>query len=377
MKGKSFILSAIVGLAIISSCGKEKAKKALEIPSTYDGANFAANTAAQKALIDQLSALTDEAKKGRNASNTVNRQNLENLFNAGSPALSGEATVYYKGKLSGEAGWFAELAKASGTAWTPQAPEGTSQGGVYGGYLFDEYGVEPEQLLEKGQFNATLYNHATKLMSGEMTLATVDRLLAVYGAKPEFVNSGSTKVEAGVRDRAMANYGARRDKNDGKGMYSQMKTAFITLQAAVKAGEKYNEERDKALKDIQLLWEKINAATVINYCHSPVSSLSQTSPTEAQIGGALHAIGEGIGFMHGFKTINPTYRKITEAQIDEILALFNAPVAGTASVYKFATNPVDELPKLQQAIIKLKSIYNFSDAEIEEFKSNWVTVQGR
>jgi hypothetical protein len=378
MKTNKIFATALLGIALISSCkDKDPVKKALEIPTSYDGANFAANTTAQKALLDQLGALTDEAKKGRNAANTVTRQSLETLFTAGSPALSAEATLYYKGKLEGSGGWFDELAKASGTTWTPEAPNGSSQGGVYGGYLFDEFGVEMEQLVEKGQFNATFYNHATKLMSGEINLITVDRLLAIYGAKPAFANSGSNNVAVEVRDRAMANYGARRDKNDGNGMYSQMKTAFITLQAAVKAGEEYNEERDKALKDVQLLWEKINAATIINYCHSPISSLSQTNPTENQIGGALHAIGEGIGFAHGLKTINPKFRKITDAQIDEILVLLNAPANGAASVYKFATNSVDELPKLQQVISKLKSIYAFNDQEIEDFKSNWVTVQGR
>jgi len=381
MKAKYLLLVAISAMFLASSCKKKKKeeeeKPPLEIPSKYDGTTFINNTGTQTSLINQLTALTDEAKKGRNSANTVSQATLESLFTAGTPSLSVEITTYYKGKLEGNGGWFDELAKASGNTWTPQAPDGTSQGGVYGGYLFDEYGVEIEQLLEKGQFNATLYNHAIKLMSGPITEATVDQLLAIFGAKPAFANSGSNNVTADVRDRAMANYGARRDKNDGLGMYSQIKTAFITLQAAVKAGEKYNEERDKALKDIQLLWEKINAATIINYCHSPISALSQTSPTEAQIGGALHAIGEGIGFIHGYRTINASYRKITDAQIDEILTLFNAPASGTASVYKFATDSANELTKLQQAITKLQAIYGFTNQEIEDFKTNWVSLQNR
>jgi hypothetical protein len=381
MKAKYVFLMAISAMFLVSSCKKKKkeeeTKMPLEIPSSYDGSTFINNTGTQTSLINQLTALTDEAKRGRNSANSVSRSALESLFAAGTPSLSVEITNYYKGKLEGNGGWFDELAKASGNTWTPQAPDGTSQGGVYGGYLFDEYGVEIEQLVEKGQFNATLYNHAIKLMSGPITEATVDQLLAIFGAKPAFTNSGSNNVTADVRDRAMANYGARRDKNDGTGMYSQIKTAFITLQAAVKAGDKYNEERDKALKDIQLLWEKINAATIINYCHSPIAALSQTSPTEAQIGGALHAIGEGIGFIQGYRTINSSYRKITDAQIDEILTLFNAPATGTASVYKFATDSANELPKLQQAITKLQAIYGFTNQEVEEFKNNWVTLQNR
>jgi hypothetical protein len=380
MKTKYILLAVASAMFLVTSCKKQKKeeeKTPLEIPASYDGSTFVNNTGTQSALIDQLVALTNEAKKGRTSTNTVSSATLDGLFTSGALPLSSEITAYYKGKLQGTGGWFDELSKASGNTWTPQAPDGVSQGGVYGGYLFDENGLEIEQLVEKGQFNATLYNHAIKLMSGPITEATVDQLVAIFGAKPAFANSGSSNVTVEVRDRAMANYGARRDKNDGLGMYSQIETAFITLQAAVKAGEEYNEERDKALEDIQLLWEKINAATIINYCHSAISTLSQTSPTESQIGGALHSIGEGIGFIHGFRTINTSFRKVTDVQIDEILTLFNAPATGTASVYKFATDSANELPKLQQAITKLQAIYGFTKQEVEEFKNNWVTLQNR
>lgn len=366
---------AVIGL---SSCGDDDdMRAALDIPADYDGSAFAANTATQTALLNQLSALSSEAQKGRDAANTVSRQALEDLFTAGNPSLSATVTAYFKGKLEGNGGWFDELAKASGTTWTPQAPDGSSQGGAYGGYLFDEYGLEIEQLVEKGQFNATLYKHATELMSGAITPETVDQLVAIFGAKPAFANSGSSNVSAEDRDRAMANYGARRDKNDGNGMYSQIQTAFITLQAAVKAGDDYAKERDEALGEIQLLWEKINAATATNYCHAAISRLSGTNPTESEVGSALHSLGEAIGFIHGFRTIDPQYRTITDAQIDEILTLFNAPAEGTASVYAFATDPATELPKLQQAISELQAIYGFTDQEVEDFKSNWVSVQGR
>jgi hypothetical protein len=378
MKITTILIATVLSTALVVSCKKKNSERPdLVVPTTYDGSKFAANTATQEALITQLTALTNEAKNGRNEANTVTQANLQNLFIAGSPSLSAEVTSYFKTRLEGTGGWFDELAKASGTTWTPQAPAAGSNGGVYGGYLFDENGVEIEQLIEKGQFNATLYNHAVKLMSGTITIATADQLVAVFGAKPAFANSGSNNVAAENRDRAMANYGARRDKNDGKGMYAQIKVAFITLQAAIKAGAEYNVERDKALEDIQLLWEKINAATVINYCHSPIDKLSQTNPSDADIAASLHAIGEGIGFIQGFKTINQQYRRITDAQIDEILTLFNAPDNGTATVYKFATESLTELPKLQQAITKLQTIYGFTNQEIEDFKSNWVSVQGR
>lgn len=376
MKKITLLFAAIV--ALLSSCKKdEEIKKTLEIPNTYDGSNFEANTSVQNALINQLTALTDEAKKGRTATNTVSKENLDNLFELGTNPLSNEITSYYKNRLTGDGNWFDKLAKASGKTWDPNSNDSNLTGGVYGGYLFDAQGVEIEQLIEKGQFNATLYNHASTLMSGPISLATVDQLVAIFGAKPAFANSGSTNVVTENRDRAMANYAARRDKNNGEGMYSQIKAAFIKLQAAVRAGSGFDAEKGEALVSIRVLWEKINAATVVNYCYSSISALSNTNPTEAQIGGALHAIGECIGFMHGYRTINQNFKSITDAQIDEILTLLNAPAQGTASVYKFATDPANELPKIQQVLNKLQSIYGFSNQEMEDFKSNWVSIQQR
>jgi hypothetical protein len=71
------------------------------------------------------------------------------------------------------------------------------------------------------------------------------------------------------------------------------------------------------------------------------------------------------------------HKKITDTQIDAILTLLNAPANGTPTSYKFITEPVTELPKLTQIITQLKGIYGFTDAEIEEFKNNWITLQGR
>jgi hypothetical protein len=378
MKKISIVLGALLLVGSISSCKKEeKEKDKLEIPTTYDGTNFNANTVTEDALIKQIVALTDEGKKGRNLDYIISKSTLEDLFTIGSPSLSTEITLYYKEKFEGNNGWFDKMAKASGNRWVPQAPEEGDKGGVFAGYLFDENGLEYQELIEKINFQAILFNRAINLMQGNISLSTVDQLVAVFGAKPTFANSASNNVAIENRDRAMANYAARRDKNDGKGFYSQIKKAFITLQAAILAGDDYQAEQKQAIKDIKLLWEKISMATVINYCHSPISKLSATTPSDADRASALHAINEGIGFLYGIKEINQTHRKITDAQIDEILVLFNAPATGTATVYKFATDPVTELTKLQDAIDKLKAIYGFSTQEIEDFKTNWVSSQNR
>jgi hypothetical protein len=369
---KLLLSTLFIGLAFAACNDAEKAP--LEIPTAYDATSFSANVATQEAVRIQLEALVNEAKKGRTAGTVLSYDALSGLYNAGSPSVKAITTAYYAGRLDGAGNWLDEMARASGTGYTVGSPVG--QGGTLGGYLFDENGLEIEQLLEKGLFGAALYNHAVALMKGEMTPATADQLVRIFGAHPDFPNT-PTAAKAANPDKFMANYAARRDKNDGTGLYFQMKNAFIQLQAALKAGENYNEERDEALAAIRLTWEKINAATIVNYCHSVISTMSATTTSDSDKAKALHAYGECVGFAHGWRTIPQEYKQITDSEIDEILVLLNAPYNGTPTSYKFVTDPVNELPKLAQIIEKLKTEYGFTSQEIEDFKKNWVAEQGR
>lgn len=372
-------LIAIVAIFALTACKKkekDESKPALQIPANYDGTNFTTNSATTQAIADQLVALVNKAKEGRDSTKTVAKADLDNLFTAGTISLASITTPYYKERLDAPTGWFNDLAQASGSGYVPGSF--VDQGGVYGGYLFDENGLELEQMIEKGLFGAALYNYAVNLLANSPTLATVDQVLVLYGAKPAFANSGSTNVPAQNRDAFMANYAARRsDINDNNSLYIQLKNQFIRLQAAIKAGNQYNDDKNDAISKIKLAWEKVNASTIINYCHSATSTLSSTNPTNAQKAGALHAISEAIGFLHGYRTIPQEHKKITDAQIDEILTLLNAPYNATPTSYMFITDAVNQVPKLQQVINKLKDIYGFTNAEIESFKKNWVNEQGR
>ncbi len=370
---KSLVLLAIISFVFVACEDNEKDQ--LVIPAQYDGSNFAANTTTQSAVRTQLENLTNEAKKGRTPGTVVSADALNQLYTSGTPSLKSITTTYYDSRLTGAAGWLAELAKASGGTYTPGTPNG-AQGGTYGGYLFDENGLELEQMMEKGLFGAAMYNHAVTLADGAITPATVDQMVSIFGAHPDFPNTNNGSKAANP-DKFLANYAARRDKNDGNGLYSQIKNGFIKLQAAVKAGDDYKTEQNEALTAIFEAWEKANAATIINYCHSAIATLSATNPTDAQKSSALHAYSEGVGFIHGYRGVSSKYKIITDGQIDEILGLMNAPYNGTPTSYKFATDPVNELPKLTQVINKLKTIYKFTDQEIEDFKKNWVSEQGR
>lgn len=353
-------------------------KAPLIVPSVYDSANYAANTTTQASVLTALSDQVAEARKGRTSGTLVTFTALQNLYNAGSPSLKTVSTTYYAGKMDGVGGYMDELAKASGGTYTPGTP--TGQGGTFGtgssSYLFDENGVEYEQLIEKGQFGAVLFKHASDLLTGPVSLATVNQVVAIFGTNPTFPNTSTNK--APQPDKFMAVYAARRsDSSNTNSLYNQLKFQFIKLQAALKAGDNYKPEQQEAIAGILLVWEKINGATIINYCQQATTTLSSTTVTDNQKASALHAIGEGIGFAHGFKTINQNSRKITDTQLDEILVLFNAPASGTPTVYKFVTESVNELPKLQQIITKVKGIYGFTDNEVASFANNWVNLQNR
>ncbi|MEZ4686279.1 MAG: hypothetical protein R3B47_09490 [Bacteroidia bacterium] len=97
-------------------------------------------------------------------------------------------------------------------------------------------------------------------------------------------------------DLFVAKYTARRDKNDGNGFYSQMQAAFIKLQAAIAAGDDYEEERDEAIAVIKDVWEKATMATIINYGYSAISKLSATNPGEADQASALTHIAKPWAF---------------------------------------------------------------------------------
>jgi hypothetical protein len=367
------LLFSVSMLAVLASCKKDDERPSLVIPDTYDGSAFTTNAVTELRVRTQLANITAEAQKGRVNGTVLEYTTLSSLLNVGTPSLKQVGTTYYMTKMDGPEGWLDEMAKASGGTYTPGTP--TGQGGTFGGYLFDENGLEIEQVMEKGMFGAVLLNHAVSLLNGPIDASTADKVLAIFGSNPSFPNSSNGSKHE-FPDVQAAVYAARRtDENNPNGLYFQLKKAFIKLQAAGKAGAEYSKEQQEAAKEIILLWEKVNAATIINYSLSSISLLSNSSPTDAQKASALHAICEGIGFAHGFKTV--ASKKITDAQIDQILTWLNAPSNGSPAVYRFATDAVTELPKLQNIINLLADIYGFSSAEIETFRNNYINLQGR
>lgn len=370
----SRLLPFLLAATLFSACQKDDEQLIMENPYSYEGANFSANARTEIALRDALAEFSAEMKKGRVAGTALDLSTLQGAYEAGSPSLSAISSEYYRNRISAAGGWLEELTKASGTIYSPGSP--TGDGGVYVSNLFDENGLELEQIIEKGLFAAAMYHYAAELLDGSLNEALPDQVLALFGANPSFPNSDSS--DKSEPDRFSAQYAARRDKNDGKGFYTTMALALSELQRQSKAGTGAQPQViENSIVTIKTTWEKAIFATAINYLHSAVSKLSNTNPTDEDKAAALHSYSEVVGFVHGWRGLPADQKIITDAEIDALLLLLNAPSDGTPESYKFATDPVNELPKLTQAITGIQAIYSFTDQEIQDFRENWVAKQGR
>jgi hypothetical protein len=374
---KQISMLMLLATVFFTACKKNKnvEKAMLQIPTNYVSENYATNVTAEASVRKQLATLTTYMKKAEDGIFKLRLDSLSYYFNNnGTPALSSITPDYYRNLMANN--WFGVMVACSANAYDPANGETANNGGVYGARLLDKRAKETNQEIEKGLFEAAMYNHFVNLSQTKITPETVDKMLCIYGAHPNFPNT-NTPAKTPTPDAVIAMYAARRDKNDGNGLYSQIKNQFLKLQAATKAGDAYLDEQNAAVAELKILMEKAIMATVIHYGFAATTKLTKTAPLATDISGGLHDLGENVGFIHGFKTVPQAHRKITDAQIDEILALLLAPAGADATMYKFVTEPVTQLPKIAQYQQKIKAIYGFTDAEMNDFKQNWVALNKR
>lgn len=350
----SYATSFLLALMMIG-CSDDGVQP-IDIPTIYDSNGYANAVLAENVLIKQHQDFVNLLKTGRISGTVVDY----------SAALSGMQAHLNEANDSLKAifpAYLLELTKASGNTYDPYAASQT-QGGTYGGYLFDENGLEIEQILDKASFFGLFYHKASRM---SITSESTHKLIALFGATPRFSNSDRT---TNFPDILSASYAARRDKNDGNGLYATFKRNVIAMQAHQKAGSEYINETLSDRKSVLLTWEKAILATVVNYCYSAHAKFTMTNPQANDNGAGLHAVGESIGFLGGLKGIPE--KKISNAQVDELLSLLksNKPAV-------FVTDAFTNAPALLQVVSRIKTIYGFTDQEIEDFKVNWVTTQNR
>ncbi|MBU3680210.1 MAG: hypothetical protein FGM32_11525, partial [Candidatus Kapabacteria bacterium] len=263
-------IQAIIVAVLLIGCGSDTTPVGPELPKSYDSTGYAAATTAEYDVRQRIADLLELLE----TATSVNVRLSQSQVNAALAPLKGDVDPGFKDQLSTYAN---ELADASGGVYdwkTP--PTASSTGGVYGAYLFTKNGLDAVEMIEKGLFAAVLYAKARTIVSRPLTRESVHQLLALYGANPRFPNTGKASADP---DQFVAAYCARRDMNDGKGMYSQIKREFIRAQWNVTSGTA--SEASAAANNILRLWERSQMATVINYTYAVVEGLSKTSVTDS------------------------------------------------------------------------------------------------
>ncbi|MEQ8926231.1 MAG: hypothetical protein RLO81_10490 [Fulvivirga sp.] len=341
-----------------ASCNDDEDPAAqLTIPEEYTSANYNSNVTSENLVIEELGMLTEAVNAAES-----NAQGTTTVGAISYPSTLQSVTLSsYSSKIEN---WLVELVKAANDDdgfQNPGAgmPAPGEEGGLLGSRLLDENGLELEQLVEKGSFGAALYNHALSVISGELTSASIDKLVEIVGTDASFNPDNVTSA---------ATYAVRRSNQVTEmGFFYDIKKALITAKAAIEAGSSFNETRDQALADYLLAWEKSNFATVIYYCNATKVQLQNAGDDPAALGNAMHAYAEGVAFAHGFKGL--TNKQITDAQIDSILEKLLAADGATPTSYQFL-NDASLLSNLDEIIEDIQTIYGFTDAEVTTFFVN-------
>lgn len=355
------LLTSLVVL-LVAGCGGAAADPCAG-GEAYPADDFTTNAAAERALAEQLETLMGPLEDV-NARPT--QAQLQGLFEAGTPSLSSITTPAFAATLPAI---FAAAEEAAGGTWTPADPP-VDSGGWLGGTLFSNRGEDLQEAVEKGLLGAAHYNEAVRLMAGDVSPATVDRVLALYGTTPAFPMDHKAAVNP---DTFSAAYAKKRTNPAAStpGIYLVIKRAFIDARAASAKGSACQAQRAAALATIRTEWERALVGTVVYYLNEAAEGLEAANATQAQRAAALHEYNEGVGLLKGLRTVAPASRKMTDAQLDELLTTLLAPMGAQPESHKLLLDSVTNVPRLTQAVGQLQAAWGFTADEVANFKVNY------
>ncbi len=354
-----------------SGCGENAA--------AYDGAAHSTHAATQldvKAralgIADQMKAATADPASGLTAAALV----VE--WEAGSPALTTLVTPFHDGYTRD---LFAKFEAADDQSWTPAAPP-SGPGGVLGEDLFDAEGVDLRQAYEKTLFGAVFTKVAWELSAAPLTEASLDALLALYGADPSFPGDSSAGAPSSspTPDKLIAQYAERRSPKDPSdaskpldpaepGPYFRIRQGFIEAQAALRAGgETCQAKAEEAVTNLLAEWEPVLASTAVFYLYEASELLTKDGATDADLAEGLHAYNEAVSFLRGFRTLEAGERQLDDAALDSLLTLLMQAPGQGATAYELVTDSAAAAPRLLEAVDQLAQAYGWTAEDIEAFR---------
>ena len=331
------------------------------VPTTYESPGFAANSQAERDLGDRVLAIGAKMQSAEGAKPAVvTTADLQALFTGGAPNLRSVASAFGQSTVDT---YLTQFGDAATKTWTPSDPDaegGALSGGKYeGGAIVSPSGLDLRAAVEKVLLNGSLYAYALALTSGALSEATIDRLLALFGATPAFTNGADAGADT---DRLIASYAASRDDKMSTvlGPYRKIRNALLVAKAAATNTDKCRDDLLAAFNLFFLEWEKSTYLSVIYFLNQAATNAVASPPNGPA---ALHAFGSAVGFAESFKGIPLDRRKINDAQIDALLVRIGA---GTA--YQLVTKTSERVVAFNTAFQDIGAIYGLTQTQIEDAK---------
>lgn len=307
------------------------------IPTTYNFVNSAGvstvDYSGQMDRLKQLRELITYAKTGRTEeiSAQVLKDMWANVGGNGNGKFSFTSSRQLKDKcfaadVASIETLFDEIAEASksraSVASSGKAGVATSS---TSSYLLDENGRDMAEMIEKSIMRSVFFHQAlnvylesekmnadnTTLVAGK-TYTNLehfwDEAFGYFGVPTDFpTNVTSTDLYY------WGKYCNGQNASLNTGINKKMMDAFLKGRAAI--SNKVLADRDEMIKLIRVEWEKIAAVQAMKYLDDAVLNFSDDAKR-------LHSLGEGYGFVTTLRYAPLASRKMTNAQIDEILGMF-------------------------------------------------------
>lgn len=353
-------------VAVVTSmgCGQpQQTTCQLATAGGYPATGFMAATTAERGINERLDELISSMEgAAKQPPVLTTRATLDMQFGSGSPSLSSLTAPSFAAQVNEV---FTAFIASQDKQWTPANPP--NGGGRYGAFLFSERGLDLAEFTEKGLFGALVFAEVVKRLPAATTPDSIDQLVALYGATPAFPQNDSN---AEGKDTFTAKYAKRRTPPGMSGSYTIIRDAFITARLASTSAN-CSAERAQALETVRQEWERVLSATAVYYIHSATTKLQDASADATKKASALHDLGEAIGLVHGLKAVPAASRKITDPQLDALLASLKAPTFSTASTFRLVTDTPADLDSLLMANTQLGTVYGFSADDMARFRTSY------
>lgn len=314
---------------IFASCQEDDDKDTDKIPTTYNFDN--ADYSGQTDRLNQLAEMTNYIKTV-NQGGKIELQVLLDMFENANGNANGNFTFTSTKQLRDKTdpntletitGFMSNLAEISGTLQAGSMGQaglvssGTSQ------YLFNENGLEYQQLIEKGLMGACFLNQITNVYLSPDKM-NVDNSANVEGKNYTtmehhwdeafgYLGASQTWPTDVTGESYWAKYAQKSNSAATNGMMNSPKTlidAFIKGRIAIK--NKDYTERDNQIRIIIEQLELISATTAINYINGSIAEFGDDALRN-------HRLSEAYAFIWDLQFINVSHRKIQFSKITSLL----------------------------------------------------------